>query len=105
MSELRVAPEAMSVPWAQLHAELTRPRRIAGARQLIGRAFAKQDTRLLVVDDDPTGSQWVHGVDVLTHWAERERRDVLSSDAARVTFLLTNTRAVDRGEARAINEV
>jgi len=57
--------------------------------------------RLLVIDDDPTGTQSVHGVPVLTAWSERDLASALQ-DAATV-FVLTNSRAMPEREAVAVS--
>ena len=44
--------------------------------------------RLLVIDDDPTGSPSVHGVPVLTAWSRQDLAGALQ-DAGTV-FVLTN---------------
>ena len=52
---------------------------------------------LVVLDDDPTGSQTVHEVPVLTTWDD----GLLASTLSRfpLTFLLTNSRSMDQGDA------
>ncbi len=61
----------------------------------------RADSRLLlgVLDDDPTGSQAVHDVDVVTVLAEDAYAAALAGPAA-TCFVLTNTRSV--GEAAAV---
>ncbi len=58
--------------------------------------------KVVVLDDDPTGTQTVHGIPVLTEWSvatlEAELRD-----PAPCFYLLTNTRAFPVGQACAIN--
>jgi len=56
-----------------------------------------QGQRLVVLDDDPTGTQTVHGLPVLTEWSV----DSLALELARspVFFVLTNSRALPNGEA------
>lgn len=58
--------------------------------------------RLLVLDDDPTGSQCVHGVSVAFEEDPRIIVDALH-DPGSTCFVLTNTRALDRDEAVAKN--
>ena len=62
------------------------------------RAHAK----LIVLDDDPTGTQTVHGIPVLTHWDEDSLASELR-DPAPAVFLLTNTRALPAEAAIAVN--
>jgi len=103
VSELQLRPAPKSVRWEDLLARLPAPRKIPGARNLIGLALAERNTRLLVVDDDPTGSQAVRDIAVLARWEDEDLRHALDPGATCVTFLLTNTRALDETEARRIN--
>lgn len=57
---------------------------------------------VVVVDDDPTGTQAVHGVPVLTDWPVEALADELRGDLPAV-FLLTNSRSLPLAEAQAIN--
>jgi uncharacterized protein YgbK (DUF1537 family) len=63
---------------------------VAGARERI-RAAGR---RVAVLDDDPTGSQTVHGVTVITALDDFALDDT--------TFLLTNTRSLDEADAVAL---
>ncbi|SDD39466.1 four-carbon acid sugar kinase family protein [Auraticoccus monumenti] len=55
---------------------------------------------VLVLDDDPTGSQSATGVEVLLDWDTDTLTDALGSAPA--VYLLTNTRAVAEAEAVAL---
>jgi uncharacterized protein YgbK (DUF1537 family) len=55
-------------------------------------------TRIIVLDDDPTGSQTVHGCLLLTRWDPATLRSALL-DEAPLFFVLTNTRGMDAGRA------
>ena len=59
------------------------------------------DTRIIVLDDDPTGSQTVHGCLLLTRWDVATLREALA-DAAPLFFVLTNTRGMDAERAASI---
>lgn len=61
---------------------------------------APTDTRTVVLDDDPTGSQCASGVQVLFEWGVADLRDALRSAPA--VYVLTNTRAVDAATAVGI---
>ncbi len=63
------------------------------AKQRIRDLVAAQDTVVVVLDDDPTGSQAVHDVPILTSWDEPSLDWALAQDAAMV-FILTNTRSL-----------
>lgn len=58
--------------------------------------------KIVVLDDDPTGTQTVHGVPVLTTWGVAELASELRSDSP-CFYILTNTRAFPLERARAIN--
>jgi uncharacterized protein YgbK (DUF1537 family) len=51
-------------------------------------------TKIIVLDDDPTGSQTVHSCLLLTRWDVATLREALV-DAAPLFFVLTNTRGMD----------
>jgi uncharacterized protein YgbK (DUF1537 family) len=58
--------------------------------------------KVVVLDDDPTGTQTVHGIPVLTTWS----REALAAELLlpeRCVYLLTNTRALSREQACRIN--
>ncbi len=59
------------------------------------------ETRIIVLDDDPTGSQTVHGCLLLTRWDVDTLRMALA-DPAPLFFGLTNTRAMDAARAAAV---
>ena len=56
------------------------------------------DTKIIVLDDDPTGSQTVHSCLLLTRWDVETLKQGLQ-DAAPLFFILTNTRGMSAGEA------
>lgn len=58
-------------------------------------------TKIIVLDDDPTGSQTVHGCLLLTCWDVATLQEALA-DPAPLFFVLTNSRAVDATRAAAI---
>ena len=60
-------------------------------------------TRMVVLDDDPTGIQTVHDCRLLTSWNVRDVREVLAQDIP-FFYMLTNTRAMARQEAADIIE-
>jgi uncharacterized protein YgbK (DUF1537 family) len=51
------------------------------------------ETKIIVLDDDPTGSQTVHSCLLLTRWDAETLREALL-DAAPLFFVLTNTRGM-----------
>jgi hypothetical protein len=65
----------------------------AGARQRIRDANVTTGRRIAVIDDDPTGSQTVHDVGVVTVFDDAEYAAALAG-AASTCFILTNTRSL-----------
>ncbi len=59
------------------------------------------DTKIIVLDDDPTGCQTVHSCLLLTRWDVATLHEALD-DAAPLFFVLTNTRGMDAGRAGAV---
>jgi uncharacterized protein YgbK (DUF1537 family) len=68
------------------------------ARRRIRQALAEAGRRIAVLDDDPTGSQTVHGVDVVTVFEPDELAAGLS-EAGSTCFILTNTRSLPEADA------
>jgi uncharacterized protein YgbK (DUF1537 family) len=58
-------------------------------------------TKIIVLDDDPTGSQTVHGCLLLTRWDPATLAEGLA-DAAPLFFVLTNTRGMHAEQAAAV---
>jgi uncharacterized protein YgbK (DUF1537 family) len=58
-------------------------------------------TKIVVLDDDPTGSQTVHSCRLLTRWDASTLRVALCDDAP-LFFVLTNTRGMDAAHAARI---
>ena len=58
--------------------------------------------KIVVLDDDPTGTQTVHGVPVLTEWSVETLRDELQ-DEGPAFYVLTNSRSLPSGRANALN--
>ncbi len=57
--------------------------------------------KIIVLDDDPTGSQTVHSCLLLTRWDVATLKAALA-DAAPLFFILTNTRGMDAVNAAAV---
>jgi uncharacterized protein YgbK (DUF1537 family) len=66
------------------------------------RAFQTLKQKIVVLDDDPTGTQTVWGVPVLTEWSTESLRAELANDLP-AFYILTNSRSVSPAEARALN--
>jgi uncharacterized protein YgbK (DUF1537 family) len=73
-----------------------------GARQRIRKALADGSRRIAVLDDDPTGSQTVHDVAVVTVFDPDEIAAGLDGPGS-TCFILTNTRSMGEADAVALN--
>ena len=58
-------------------------------------------TKIIVLDDDPTGSQTVHSCRLLTRWDVPTLKEALL-DTAPLFFVLTNTRGMDAARAAGV---
>ena len=70
--------------------------------QAIKNALSQSCRKVVVLDDDPTGSQTVHDINVLTTWDVSDLETALKADED-VFYLLTNTRSLNADGASAIN--
>ncbi|HNA29935.1 MAG TPA: four-carbon acid sugar kinase family protein [Thiobacillaceae bacterium] len=59
------------------------------------------NTKIIVLDDDPTGSQTVHSCLLLSRWDPATLQEALL-DEAPLFFVLTNTRGMDAARAAAV---
>ncbi len=66
--------------------------------QLLGASRVKA----VVLDDDPTGTQTVHGIDVLADWSVPSLAAALA-DPGPCFFVLTNSRSMPASRASAVN--
>src|SRR2546428_4638210 len=71
-------------------------------RPAIRAARRERPEKVVVLDDDPTGTQTVHGIPVLTEWSVEALRAELANDLP-ACFLLTNSRSLSLVEAQALN--
>jgi uncharacterized protein YgbK (DUF1537 family) len=58
--------------------------------------------KVVVIDDDPTGTQTVHGINVLTAWSVAMLKEELTSDRP-AFYLLSNSRSVPLEKAQEMN--
>ena len=58
--------------------------------------------KVVVLDDDPTGTQTVHGIPVLTEWSLPSLESELEADGPGF-YLLTNSRSLPLERAKALN--
>jgi uncharacterized protein YgbK (DUF1537 family) len=90
------------VPAGSLLGGLPPVRVVPDALALIRAANERTGTRVAVLDDDPTGTQTVAGVPVLTSWAVADLQWAMDARAG-TFFVLTNTRSGGPALARSRN--
>ena len=78
------------------------PLRVPQARETIRSANVASGRRLLVIDDDPTGSQTVHDVDAVLAVDPETIAQSLDTPGS-TCFVLTNSRSVDERAAYAMS--
>jgi uncharacterized protein YgbK (DUF1537 family) len=66
------------------------------------RLLSESRVKAVVLDDDPTGTQTVHGVDVLADWSVPALADALA-DPGPCFFILTNSRSMAGPRAAEVN--
>ena len=71
------------------------------ARSTTREELARTGTRIVVLDDDPTGTQTVHGVPVYTRWTPEDLDQALVGQHP-VFYLSTNSRALAAQDAAAL---
>jgi len=69
----------------------------------IARRLSGSGQTVVVLDDDPTGTQTVHGIPVLTEWSLKTLQAEIER-GSRAFYILTNTRAMSLDKARQINQ-
>lgn len=76
--------------------------------ELVSAKVAASNRALIVLDDDPTGTQSVAGLPVLTRWDVADFDWVfghqIDGALAKAVYVLTNTRSLDPAEAQARNQ-
>ncbi len=65
-------------------------------------AYSQMKHKIVVLDDDPTGSQTVHGVPVYTRWDRESIREAFAAPG-RLFYILTNSRAFSETETRRVH--
>ncbi len=77
-------------------------RRIPDARSEISRALRDSGRRLVVIDDDPTGVQTIHGVSDFLDWSVDVVRRAIASGKP-VFYICTNSRSLNPEDAWALS--
>jgi uncharacterized protein YgbK (DUF1537 family) len=68
----------------------------------IQRRITQSGRKLVVLDDDPTGTQTVHSIPVLTEWSVDSLRAELADDGP-CFYILTNSRSLTLPDAQTLN--
>src|SRR5664280_3344698 len=95
------AGHVLPTPDAAL-ADAPDPLVLSDARERIRASHAAAGRRIAVLDDDPTGSQTVHGVSVVTVFEADEYAAGLAEPGS-TCFILTNTRSLPEANAVELN--
>jgi uncharacterized protein YgbK (DUF1537 family) len=90
------------VPLAEMLARYP-PRNPRADDALIGVELAKNRRKIIVLDDDPTGVQTVHGVSVYTGWSA-EDIEAGFDEPSSLFFVLTNSRGMTAGETTRLHK-
>jgi len=72
----------------------------AAADRLLGAEIARNDKKIVVLDDDPTGVQTVHDIAVYTNWTADSMADAFAQPQS-LFYILTNSRGFTREETEA----
>lgn len=75
---------------------------LPGQKDTLRRALASFQRTIVVLDDDPTGTQTVFDVPVVTGWSTELLREELEK-RPRMLFVLTNSRALTAGQSEALH--
>ncbi|MDR3166489.1 MAG: hydroxyacid dehydrogenase [Treponema sp.] len=93
------------VPFAELLARYT-PQDPAGdegrIEAILGEELKKNRRKIIVLDDDPTGVQTVHGVSVYTGW-DRASIEAGFDEPGSLFFILTNSRGKTAAESARVH--
>ena len=71
--------------------------------QALAAALCTLDRKIVVLDDDPTGVQTVHGIHVYTHW-DRQTMEEAFREENTMFFVLTNSRGMTQPETKDCHE-
>src|SRR5437762_8222090 len=68
----------------------------------IQQEVARSRRKLVVIDDDPTGTQTVHDIELFTTWDRQTLAEALQNES-RLFYLLTNSRSMSESDAVKLN--
>jgi uncharacterized protein YgbK (DUF1537 family) len=103
MPSVAEAPADRAVRRAELLGGLPPVPDTSGAAAAIAAHIQRHHTKVVVIDDDPTGTQSVAGVPVVTSADEQDLRWALAQDTP-CLFVETDSRAMPESAARTLNE-
>ncbi len=75
----------------------------AAVSRLLEESFRSFHKKVIVLDDDPTGTQTVHNVPVYTDWSQSTMETALSCEGT-MAFILTNSRSFSREHTRTVHK-
>ena len=75
----------------------------AAVDALLQQEIAADNTKFIVLDDDPTGVQTVHDISVYTDWSVESIKSGLLEDN-KVFYILTNSRGLTAAETTAVHK-
>lgn len=77
------------------------PERKDNVKKFLQASKARNLGAVIVLDDDPTGTQTVHGIPVLTQWSQEHIEEELRKGTP-LFYILTNSRSLDTEPAREL---
>ncbi|MBQ6560367.1 MAG: hypothetical protein IJL85_06015 [Erysipelotrichaceae bacterium] len=72
------------------------------ADELLKKAATEDDRVFVVLDDDPTGVQCVHDINVYTEWSYETMREAMRKE--KLFFLLTNSRSLSAEKSKQMHQ-
>ena len=104
MAETVLPAEAAlpKIPLTELLAKYPPPDDGAEADAILGKELSKNRRKIIVLDDDPTGVQTVHGISVYTGW-RAEDIEAGFEESNSLFFILTNSRGMTGGESAQVH--
>ncbi|WP_170937610.1 four-carbon acid sugar kinase family protein [Terribacillus saccharophilus] len=73
------------------------------AKQMLDEALQSFNKKIIVLDDDPTGVQTIHGISVYTDWTVESIREGFKEKNS-MFFILTNSRAFTAQETELVHQ-
>lgn len=71
--------------------------------RLLREQYEKFDRKIVVLDDDPTGSQTVHDIYVYTDWTQETLDEAFGSDE-KLFYILTNSRSFTAEQTKKVHQ-